>query len=346
MPKKHTQFNDQKSHENLSVNPNSEMRPSRTLAVIMSALVIGGLVFGGFSFKSFLENKTDEGLYVQQKKKEAEDLSNLEKIVIGKIFAENQKYGFTTLLENKKIRYSNYSNKKFQATFVTNFGDLRFNLDANIIPKNVENIVRLLDRGYYNKTIFHRVVKQPGFGVIQAGDRENSNGTGGQSAYYINKDSENSLEDELWKIEPEFGVINPENQLDNVDPLESIINNPEFNNPNWLTGFDSKTGLVTYKKGLLVMANKGSKTNSSQFFVTLTDSTMPANYTIIGEVDPSSATLLDKINSEVNVQQTTPENNIALKKNDPSKFEGDVIVDGFPTPELVIISAGVEITQN
>jgi cyclophilin family peptidyl-prolyl cis-trans isomerase len=40
-----------------------------------------------------------------------------------------------------------------------------------------------------------------------------------------------------------------------------------------------------YQRGVLAMANKGPNTNSSQFFIMLTDvSQMPKNYTIFGKV--------------------------------------------------------------
>ena len=39
-----------------------------------------------------------------------------------------------------------------------------------------------------------------------------------------------------------------------------------------------------YKKGLLAMANRGPNTNTSQFFITLDDVSLPPAYTIFGKV--------------------------------------------------------------
>jgi len=56
--------------------------------------------------------------------------------------------------------------KKF-ATLKTNQGNIIIELEESIAPFTVQNFVKLSEKGYYNNTIFHRVV--PNF-VIQGGD--------------------------------------------------------------------------------------------------------------------------------------------------------------------------------
>lgn len=60
---------------------------------------------------------------------------------------------------------------------------LIFQLFKNIVPKTVDNFITLCnnkENQTYKKTIFHRLIK--GF-MIQGGDYENANGTGGKSIY-------------------------------------------------------------------------------------------------------------------------------------------------------------------
>ncbi|ODV90653.1 hypothetical protein CANCADRAFT_26423, partial [Tortispora caseinolytica NRRL Y-17796] len=58
-------------------------------------------------------------------------------------------------------------------------GDITLTFYPDEAPKAVENFVRLAQSGYYNDTIFHRVIKDF---MIQGGDPE-GNGTGGKSIY-------------------------------------------------------------------------------------------------------------------------------------------------------------------
>jgi cyclophilin family peptidyl-prolyl cis-trans isomerase len=68
----------------------------------------------------------------------------------------------------------------------TDFGKIEFGLFPDIAPLNVENIVKLVRKDFYNGTTFHRVV--PDF-VIQGGDpltKDNNpanDGTGGPGYY-------------------------------------------------------------------------------------------------------------------------------------------------------------------
>ena len=61
----------------------------------------------------------------------------------------------------------------------TNQGNIEIKLKTDIAPKSCENFVKLIEKGYYNGLIFHRVIK--GF-MIQGGDPTGS-GTGGESIW-------------------------------------------------------------------------------------------------------------------------------------------------------------------
>ncbi|HSB56591.1 MAG TPA: DUF6541 family protein [Nitrosopumilaceae archaeon] len=53
------------------------------------------------------------------------------------------------------------------ATLSTSFGDIVINLKPDIAPKTVDNFKKLAKAGFYDRTLFHRII--PGF-VIQGGD--------------------------------------------------------------------------------------------------------------------------------------------------------------------------------
>jgi peptidyl-prolyl cis-trans isomerase B (cyclophilin B) len=57
--------------------------------------------------------------------------------------------------------------KSSRAIIKTKFGDIEIKFYPDVAPKHVENFVKLAKTGFYNGTIFHRVI--PGF-MIQGGD--------------------------------------------------------------------------------------------------------------------------------------------------------------------------------
>ena len=65
------------------------------------------------------------------------------------------------------------------ATIKTNKGDIKVELRADLAPKAVENFVKHSKDGYYDGTIFHRVIKNF---MIQGGDPTGT-GRGGQSIW-------------------------------------------------------------------------------------------------------------------------------------------------------------------
>lgn len=62
---------------------------------------------------------------------------------------------------------------------VKDYGDITFRLFPEQCPKGVENFLGLIEKGYYDELIFHRVVKDF---VIQGGDPK-GDGTGGESLW-------------------------------------------------------------------------------------------------------------------------------------------------------------------
>jgi peptidyl-prolyl cis-trans isomerase B (cyclophilin B) len=57
-------------------------------------------------------------------------------------------------------------------TIKTDFGDIKFGLLPDIAPETVRNFSKLVKSGFYNGTLFHRVI--PGF-MIQGGDPNTKN---------------------------------------------------------------------------------------------------------------------------------------------------------------------------
>lgn len=78
------------------------------------------------------------------------------------------------LLTMKKTTKTNKT-KKYVAVLHTEKGDITITLNSNQTPKTVGNFVTLAKKGFYNKTIFHRIIL--GF-MIQGGDPK-GDGTGG-----------------------------------------------------------------------------------------------------------------------------------------------------------------------
>src|SRR5262245_30537699 len=66
-------------------------------------------------------------------------------------------------------------NKVYDVTLATNCGTFTIRMDQAQSPNAAASFVTLAQRGYFNQTIFHRIV--PGF-VIQGGDPTGT-GTGG-----------------------------------------------------------------------------------------------------------------------------------------------------------------------
>src|SRR3954467_2533456 len=80
------------------------------------------------------------------------------------------------------------TNKTYTATLDTSKGKIVLELFAKEAPKTVNSFVFLAREGFYDGTIFHRVI--PGF-MIQCGDPE-GRGTGGPGYKFENENRETS----------------------------------------------------------------------------------------------------------------------------------------------------------
>ena len=85
--------------------------------------------------------------------------------------------------------------QKDVAIITTDFGDMVVEFFESVAPKHVESFKLHAQNGYYNGTLFHRVI--PGF-MIQGGDPlsksedKSRHGTGGNAAKYFGIGYENS----------------------------------------------------------------------------------------------------------------------------------------------------------
>jgi peptidyl-prolyl cis-trans isomerase B (cyclophilin B) len=144
---------------------------------------------------------------------------------------------------------------KVLVTLVTNRGPIPMLLDRAEAPCTVQSFLHLLQSGFYNDTICHRLTTYPTLSVLQCGD---PSGTGeGGPGYQFRDELPTDLP--LWPGDPA----------------------------------DSPRRL--YARGTLAMANAGPDTNGSQFFLVYKDSRLRPNYTIFGRILPVGLRTLDRI---------------------------------------------------
>ena len=75
-------------------------------------------------------------------------------------------------------------NKIYVATFETSCGTFKVRMDPKVAPKTVNNFVFLARQGYYDGSRFHRVQNTADFAIVQGGDAEKGDGTGGPGYSY------------------------------------------------------------------------------------------------------------------------------------------------------------------
>ena len=148
-----------------------------------------------------------------------------------------------------------------KATIKTNKGNINLNLHADQTPLTVANFVNLAKRGYYKGIQFHRVIDDF---MIQSGDFETGNGTGGNAAFWA-------------------GYCNGQTH---VFPLMQY-NATTCPTTQWSLPDEADNGL-THTPGSLAMAKTNDpNTGGSQFYIVPSDSTpshLDGIHTVFGEV--------------------------------------------------------------
>ena len=137
----------------------------------------------------------------------------------------------------KKNSMDNFDAKKqYIAQVKTSAGDFEITFNLGQTPKTVENFVTLARKGFYDKTIFHRVIK--GF-MIQGGDPL-GNGTGGPGYKF---------EDEQFDGEYNRGTVAMANSGPNTNGSQFFIMHADYPLPPNYTIFGKVTkGMETVDK--------------------------------------------------------------------------------------------------
>ena len=152
----------------------------------------------------------------------------------------------------KEISIPCFRGKKYIEIY-TNKGKIVFELDGEVAPLTVGNFLELASRGVYNKTVFHRVIKEPSPLIIQGGDS-------------ISQDENRSNQ---------LGVgnfIHTDNKQTRFIPLEIKLKNEEFpryGNPLKDTKKISNI-ILRHRRGSISMArSEPVNSASTQFFISL-----------------------------------------------------------------------------
>jgi peptidyl-prolyl cis-trans isomerase B (cyclophilin B) len=254
------------------------MLTKQITAVVLGIIAISGVLWTVNQGIPKILDQTDEVQNLKKKQEEDKRKKDADDKRVAQLDSENKKFNFASTSE---------WNLQMKISIDTSHEDLKLKLFSQAAPKTVESFIRLTDRKYYNGLNFHRIVKEDGFSVIQGGDPAGT-GAGGESAFG------STLPDELWEVKPEYGK--------DGDQKGKLINEPKLRYPSLYRDFKADTGTVVYPKGELIMAKTQAPDSAgSQFFITLSDTTLPAQYTAFGTIDQANFPALDKIKNDVGI---------------------------------------------
>jgi peptidyl-prolyl cis-trans isomerase B (cyclophilin B) len=153
-----------------------------------------------------------------------------------------------------------------KGTITTNQGAIGFELDRSKAPCNVETFTTLIQAKYFDNTSCHRETAQPGIKagaaglfVLQCGD-PSATGLGGPSW---------SSPDET----PTFLKADPNGGQDAMGSAPKVL----------------------FPAGTIAVAKGGPNSGGSQFFIVYKETSLPADYSVIGKVDDAGLTTVQAI---------------------------------------------------
>jgi cyclophilin family peptidyl-prolyl cis-trans isomerase len=254
----------------------NEVIRNRVYAVLFGVLFIALTIGLAFVWIPEVVRNTEDYKLLEEREQQAQDEANR----VEELARLDDERVSIIEEENATLTFEDRS-----ATMSTNFGDVVIDLSYDTAPETVENFVRLANRGFYQDQTIHRMVESDGFNVIQGGQAKE-----GQDSRAAVGDT---VVDELWEVTPEFA--------NNEDGSVALANEPVLREPALARDFDPVTGSIVYPKGLILMAKTSAPDSATtQFFVTLTDTQLPAEYTAFGIISEESFAVLDTILNEVN----------------------------------------------
>jgi peptidyl-prolyl cis-trans isomerase B (cyclophilin B) len=139
-------------------------------------------------------------------------------------------------------------------SLVTSKGEVKIQLDGPAAPLTAGNFVELVNRGAYNGTVFHRVVREPVPFVVQGGDPQSANP----------------------KVPPaQYGMgsyMDPASGESRLIPLEIKLQNeptPRYGEVLTAPGITRQLALV-HQRGAVAMARSNDPNSASaQFYIAL-----------------------------------------------------------------------------
>ena len=210
---------------------------------------------------------TDDKLPTNELNKNVDNSAAVENVVVDSSTPKSNEENTSTnklINLNKKNTMEKFDpSKQYSAVMHTTAGDITIQFNKGQTPKTVENFVTLAEKGFYDKTIFHRVIK--GF-VIQGGDPR-GDGTGGPGYKF---------EDEPFTGEYLRGAVAMANSGPNTNGSQFFIMHADYPLPKNYTIFGKViSGMETVDK----IANSAVKQNG--------EGSSPIEPTIVKSVDVS-----------------------------------------------------------
>lgn len=178
---------------------------------------------------------------------------------------------------------------KATVEIVVDGSPITIEVDGDLAPYTAGNFVDLAEKGVYDGTVFHRVVRSPEPFVVQGGDPQSTDpnvpvsqlGTG--------------------------SYIDPATGQPRLIPLEILpegADQPVYGQTFLEAGVDAEPAL-THRRGAIAMARSGVNTASAQFYITLADVTfLDGDYAVFGYVT-DGMDVVDEIEAGAVIESVT-----------------------------------------